>query len=145
MKRIVFASSSAVYGNMPECPITELASTNPLSPYAIQKLSCEQYLNNAAEVSGIEVVTLRYFNVFGPRQSSRSPYSRVIAQFAEDMLSHTEGGSIIHGDGEQSRDFVYISDVVNANILAMHAPAEAVARQGFQHRQRPRHQHPADV
>jgi nucleoside-diphosphate-sugar epimerase/EAL domain-containing protein (putative c-di-GMP-specific phosphodiesterase class I) len=131
VKRIVFAGSSAVYGSQPDCPITEDAPTNPLSPYAIQKLSCEQYLANAWELSGIETVSLRYFHVFGPRQSSRSPYSRVIAQFTEDMLSHTEGGSIIYGDGEQSRDFVYVSDVVNANILAMHAPAEMVAGKVF--------------
>ena len=131
VKRIVFASSSAIYGNQPAGPIAETATLNPLSPYAIQKLSCEQYLASLWEMSGIETVSLRYFSVFGPRQSAKSLHSRVIAQFAEDMLNHNEGGSIIYGDGEQTRDFVYVSDVVNATLLAMHAPAPQVAGKVF--------------
>jgi nucleoside-diphosphate-sugar epimerase/EAL domain-containing protein (putative c-di-GMP-specific phosphodiesterase class I) len=131
IKRIVFAGSAAIYGNTASNPISEDATPNPLSPYATQKLSCEQYLANAWTMSGIETVTLRYFNVFGPRQSSGFADSGVIAQLTSRMLSTDQGGPIIYGDGEQVRDFVFISDAVNAALAAMQAPAEAVAGKSF--------------
>jgi UDP-glucose 4-epimerase len=131
VKRIVFASSAAVYGDHAKSPITEDVTPNPLSPFATQKLSCEQYLANAWAVSGLETVSLRYFTVFGPRQSTAWTDSGVVAQFVTRMLSTDQGGPIIYGDGEQARDFVYISDVVNATWLAMHAPANTVAGKTF--------------
>jgi UDP-glucose 4-epimerase len=131
VKRIVFASSATVYGDHAKSPITEDVTPNPLSPFATQKLSCEQYLANAWAVSGLETVSLRYFTVFGPRQSAAWPDAGVIAQFVTRMLSTDQGGPIIYGDGEQSRDFVYIADVVNATMLAMHAPADSVAGKVF--------------
>jgi UDP-glucose 4-epimerase len=131
VKRIVFASSAAVYGDNPDCPIEETTTPHPQSPYATQKLGCEQYLANATALSGIETVTLRYFNVFGPRQSASSPDSGVIAQFIQKMLSTNQAGPIIYGDGEQSRDFVFIRDVVKASMLAMEAPADAVSGKVF--------------
>jgi UDP-glucose 4-epimerase len=131
VRRIVFGGTAAIYGNAATNPIPEDATPNPLSPYATQKLSCEQYLTNAWTMSGIETVTLRYFNVFGPRQSSGFADSGVIAQFTSRMLSTDQGGPIIYGDGEQVRDFVYLSDAVNATLAAMHAPAAAVAGKAF--------------
>lgn len=131
VKRIVFAGTAAIYGNSASQPVSEDAIPNPLSPYATQKLSCEQYLANAWTMSGIETVVLRYFNVFGPRQSFGATDSGVIAQLTSRMLSTDQGGPIIYGDGEQIRDFVYLSDAVNAAISAMHAPAEAVAGKSF--------------
>jgi UDP-glucose 4-epimerase len=131
VKRIVFAGSAAVYGNTASTPILEDTTPNPQSPYATQKLSCEQYLANAWTMSGIETVTLRYFNVFGPRQSSGMADSGVIAQLISRMLSTDQGGPIIYGDGEQIRDFVFLSDAVAATLAAMHSPAEAVAGKVF--------------
>jgi UDP-glucose 4-epimerase len=131
VKRLVFASSSAVYGEQTSFPIAEDAATNPMSPYAVQKLSCEQYLTNAWTLSGLETISLRYFNVFGPGQSGKSPHAGVVAQFAERMLSSNQEGPIVYGNGEQARDFVFISDAINASILAMHAPAKAVAGKCF--------------
>jgi UDP-glucose 4-epimerase len=131
VKRVVFASSAAVYGNLASSPIGEDSTPNPLSPYGTQKLSCEQYLANAWTMSGIETVALRYFNIFGPRQSSGFADSGVIAQLTSRMLSTDQGGPIVYGDGEQVRDFVYISDAVNATIAAMDASAEAVAGKVF--------------
>jgi UDP-glucose 4-epimerase len=131
VRRIVFASSAAVYGDQADCPIVETAATNPLSPYATQKLSCEQYLANAFEFSGIETVSLRYFNVFGPRTAAGAPPAGAIAQFAAKMFGTDQGGPILYGDGTQTRDFVYISDVVQANLLALRAPRETVAGKVF--------------
>lgn len=131
VKRIVFAGTAAIYGNAASMPIPEDATPNPLSPYATQKLSCEQYLSNAWGLSGIETVTLRLFNVFGPRQFAGFADSGVVAQLISRMLSTDQGGPIIFGDGEQTRDFLYLSDAVNALLLAMHAPAEAVAGKAF--------------
>ncbi len=131
VKRIVFAGTAAIYGNTASPPTSEDATPNPLSPYATQKLSCEQYLANAWTMSGIETVSLRYFNVFGPHQSFGFADSGVIAQLTSRMLSTDQGGPIIYGDGEQVRDFVYLSDAVNATIAAMQAPAEAVAGKVF--------------
>jgi UDP-glucose 4-epimerase len=131
VKRIVFAGTAAIYGDSDAPAIVEDATPNPLSPYATQKLSCEQYLANAWTMSGLETVTLRYFNVFGPRQSSGLADSGVIAQLTSRMLSTDQGGPIIYGDGEQVRDFVYISDAVQATLAAMRAPAVAVAGKAF--------------
>jgi UDP-glucose 4-epimerase len=131
VKRIVFASTAAVYGNTASSPIAEDAPLNPLSPYATQKLSCEQYLANAWTMSGTETVSLRFFNVFGPRQSFGFADSGVIAQLTSRMLSTDQGGPIVYGDGEQVRDFVYLSDAVEAMLAAMQAPAEAVSGKVF--------------
>lgn len=115
--RMVFASSAAVYGDNPELPKREDMLPEPKSPYALAKLNGEHYLNNYAEIFGIEAVALRYFNVFGPRQNPSSPYSGVISIFVDRV---SKGLPVtIFGDGEQSRDFVNVADVVQANLLAM--------------------------
>jgi UDP-glucose 4-epimerase len=115
--RIVFASSAAVYGDNPELPKREEMLPEPKSPYALAKLNGEHYLCNYADIFGIEAVALRYFNVFGPRQNPSSPYSGVISIFVDRV---SKGLPVtIFGDGEQSRDFVNVADVVQANLLAM--------------------------
>jgi nucleoside-diphosphate-sugar epimerase/EAL domain-containing protein (putative c-di-GMP-specific phosphodiesterase class I) len=123
VRRIVFASSSAIYGNQLLASLHEQMKPEPLSQYGVQKLSSEHALRVAQILDGLETVSLRYFNVFGPRQNASSPYSGVIAKFARYL---TAGGCqekpVIYGDGEQSRDFVYIEDVVDANLLAMSSP-----------------------
>jgi UDP-glucose 4-epimerase len=101
----------------------------PLSPYAVQKLAGELYMQTYARVYGMETVCLRYFNIFGPRQAPDSPYSGVIARFALQMLEAIQ--PTIHGDGEQTRDFTYIDNVVSANLLALEAPAERVTGRVF--------------
>lgn len=131
VKRIVFASSASVYGDHAKSPISEDAVPHPLSPYATQKLSSEQYLANAAAISSLETVSLRYFTVFGPRQSAGWADSGVVAQFVTRMLGTDQAGPVIYGDGEQHRDFVYVSDVVEGTIAAMHAPAELVSGKVF--------------
>ena len=132
VRRIVFASSSAVYGDQP-APHIESATPRPLSSYAVQKLASEFELANAWRASGLETVALRYFNVFGPGQSADSPYSGVIARFSQLMLAWpgVRQAPVICGDGRQARDFVFVDDVVDANLLAMHAPAHQVAGQRF--------------
>ncbi len=116
VRRVVMASSSAVYGDDPQMPKTEGMTPRPLSPYAVQKLTGESYATVFGQLYGLETVCLRYFNVFGPRQDPSSPYSGVISIF---MTKASAGQApIIHGDGGQSRDFVYVKDVVRANILA---------------------------
>lgn len=131
VQRIVFAASSAAYGDQRQLPLNEMLPPKPLSPYAVQKLTCEYLLRNAWLLDGLETVSLRYFNVYGPRQSASSPYSGAIARFATKMLAETDSMPVIYGDGEQARDFVYISDVVEANMLAMQAPQERVAGEVF--------------
>jgi UDP-glucose 4-epimerase len=132
VKRIVFASSSAIYGNQSVPLLHERLTPAPLSAYGAQKLACEHSLRVAHALDGIETVALRYFNVFGPRQSAGSPYSGVIARFIRYVVSGSEVPEpAIYGDGEQSRDFVFIEDVVTANMLAMMAPADAVAGKAF--------------
>jgi nucleoside-diphosphate-sugar epimerase len=122
VRRIVFASSSAVYGNQLLSSLHEQLNPEPLSPYGVQKLCCEHALRVAHNADGLETVSLRYFSVFGPRQNAFSPYSGVIARFARYLTSGAlQPKPFIHGDGEQSRDFVYIEDVVDANLLAMFA------------------------
>jgi len=116
VKRVVFASSSSIYGNSKKLPKKEDMVPAPLSPYAVSKLAGEKYCQVFAEIYQLHTVALRYFNVFGPRQNPDSQYSAVIPKFINKML-HDEA-PVIYGDGEQSRDFTYVSNVVNANILA---------------------------
>jgi UDP-glucose 4-epimerase len=125
VRRVVYAGSSAAYGDAPALPKTEAMLPDPISPYAVAKLAGEHYLRAFTRVYGLETVVLRYFNVFGPHQDPTSHYSGVLAIFCRRMLA---GEPItIYGDGEQSRDFTYIDNVVNANLLAAAAPAEKVS------------------
>ena len=127
VKRMVYASSSSVYGNSPTLPKHEKMETNPLSPYALTKLAGEHYLRIFTELYGLETVSLRYFNVFGPRQDPGSEYAAVIPKFIT-LIARGERPTI-YGDGLQSRDFTYVSNNVNANLLACTAPG--VAGQAF--------------
>jgi UDP-glucose 4-epimerase len=120
VRRVVYAASSSAYGNSARLPKCETDPTAPLSPYAVAKLAGEQYCAAFSEVYGLETVRLRYFNVFGPRQSPDSPYAAVIPRFIEAMTAGRS--SVIHGDGEQSRDFTFVADVVQANLRAAEAP-----------------------
>ena len=129
VKRVVYAASSSAYGNKNPLPQKEAMLPGPLSPYAVQKLLGELYLRSYWEVYGLETVALRYFNIFGPRQAPDSPYSGVMAKFASMMLAGEQ--PTINGDGEQSRDFTYIENVVQANLKAAAAPAEKVAGRMF--------------
>ena len=116
LKRVVLSSSCAVYGNPAEMPIGENTPAKPLSPYAVQKLAGEHYAAVYSELYGLETASLRYFNVYGPRQDPSSPYSGVISIFLE--RAGRGETPVIYGDGEQSRDFIYVVDVVRANLLA---------------------------
>ena len=121
-RRICFAASSAAYGNSEELPKVESMRPSPLSPYASGKLGGEALLEVWGRTHGMHTAALRYFNIFGPRQADDSPYTGVIAIFARALL---EGRRVtIHGDGEQSRDFTYVADVVRANLLAMESTLE---------------------
>jgi UDP-glucose 4-epimerase len=121
VRRLVYAASSSAYGDSERLPKQESDPANPLSPYAVAKLAGEQYCAAFTRVYGFETVRLRYFNVYGPRQSPDGPYAAVIPRFIQMML---EGHRpIIHGDGLQTRDFTYVSDAVQANLLAAAAPA----------------------
>ncbi|MEW6730350.1 MAG: SDR family oxidoreductase [Acidobacteriota bacterium] len=122
VRRVVYASSSSVYGNTPTLPKHEMMSPTPLSPYALSKLTGEIYCQLFTSVYRLETVSLRYFNVFGPRQDSHSQYAAVIPRFIEALLSDRR--PLIYGDGEQTRDFTYIDNVVEANLLAMTASGE---------------------
>ena len=129
VKRFMFASSSAIYGDV-DVPLKhESLPPNPLSPYALQKYTGEKYCQLFHGLYGMETVSLRYFNVFGPRQSFDSPYSGVIAKFCAAMLTGKE--PVIFGDGLQARDFTYIDNVVHANLLAAKGPTEKVAGKVF--------------
>jgi len=123
VRRVVFASSSAIYGETPTLPKREDMSPAPISPYGVTKLVGELYGNTFQRVYGVEFVALRYFNVFGPRQDPGSPYSGVLSLFIAAM--HNGGAPLIYGDGEQSRDFTYVENVVNANLQAFEAPGVA--------------------
>jgi nucleoside-diphosphate-sugar epimerase len=125
VKRVVFAASSAAYGDAPCLPKREDMLPAAISPYAVAKLASEYYLTCFYRCYGLETVSLRYFNVFGPRQDPSSPYSGVLAQFITKMLTGQQ--PVIFGDGGQSRDFVYIDNVVQANFRACSADAEKVA------------------
>jgi nucleoside-diphosphate-sugar epimerase len=129
VKRIVYAASSSAYGNQPGQPRVETMRPMPVSPYAVQKLTGEYYMTSYYDVYGLETVSLRYFNIFGPRQDPSSPYSGVLARFILQMLRGER--PTIFGDGEQARDFTYIANVVSANLLACEAPAEKVAGKVF--------------
>ena len=120
VKRVVYAGSSSAYGNTPTLPKNEDMPTNPLSPYALQKLVGEQYMQMFTSLYGLETVTIRYFNVFGPRQDPSSPYSGVISVFAKALLDNK--APTIHGDGEQTRDFTYVANVVDGVLRAVNAP-----------------------
>ena len=120
IKRIVFAGSSSVYGDTVVLPKTEVMPTNPLSPYALQKLMGEMYLKMFTRLYGLETVTTRYFNVFGPRQDPGSPYSGVISLFIKALSEGTQ--PVIYGDGEQTRDFTFVTNVVDGVLRAVETP-----------------------
>ena len=120
VQRVVYASSSSVYGDSQALPKTEDLTPSPVSPYAVSKLAAEHYCRVFAKLYGVETVSLRYFNVFGPRQSPKSQYAAVVPLF---MRSALDGEALeVHGDGEQSRDFTYIDNVVQANRKACTTP-----------------------
>jgi nucleoside-diphosphate-sugar epimerase len=125
VRRVVYAGSSSAYGDTPTLPKREDMLPKPISPYAVAKLAGEQYMQAFTRVYGLETVTLRYFNVFGPFQDPTSHYSGVLAIFCRRMLAGEQ--PTIYGDGEQSRDFTFIDNVVHGNLLAADAPAEEVA------------------
>jgi nucleoside-diphosphate-sugar epimerase len=120
VRRVVYSSSSSVYGDNPTLPKHEDLATSPISPYAVTKLAAEHYTRVFARVYGLETVSLRYFNVFGPRQRADSPYAAVIPLFMQAARDRTP--LPINGDGLQSRDFTYVTNVVSANLLAASAP-----------------------
>src|ERR1700730_1457453 len=129
VRRVVYAASSSAYGDTPTLPKREDMPPNPISPYATAKLASEYYMTSFYRCYGLETVCLRYFNVFGPRQDPASPYSGVLAKFITQML---EGESpTIFGDGKQSRDFTYVDNVVEANLLASKAEGSQVAGRVF--------------
>ena len=121
VRRVVFACSSSVYGESETLPKVETMKPDPLSPYAITKLAGENYCKVYYRLYGLETVSLRYFNIFGPRQDPNSQYSAVIPKFIKSILSGQK--PVIYGDGEQSRDFTYIANAVEANLKACTAPA----------------------
>ncbi len=129
VRRVVYAASSSAYGDTPTLPKRENMLPKPISPYAVSKLTGEYYMQSFYQVYGLETVSLRYFNVFGPYQDPNSQYSGVLAKFIPQMLK----GDVptIYGDGEQSRDFTFIENVVNANLLAATGEADKVAGKMF--------------
>ena len=129
VRRIVYAASSSAYGDQPTQPKQEDMLPRPLSPYAVQKLTCEYYIQSFYRAYGLEGVCLRYFNIFGPRQAADSPYSGVIAQFTYKMMAGET--PTIFGDGLTSRDFNYIDNAVSANLLACLAPSEVATGRVF--------------
>ncbi len=129
VKRVVYAASSSAYGNQPGFPRVETMAPEPIAPYPVQKLAGELYMQSYWRVYGLETVCLRYFNIFGPRQVPDSPYSGVMAKFALQMLQGER--PVIQGDGEQGRDFTYVDNAVQANLLAAHAPADRCAGRVF--------------
>jgi UDP-glucose 4-epimerase len=129
VKRVVYAASSSAYGDTPTLPKREDMFPSPISPYAVAKLTGEYYMTSFWRCYGLETVSLRYFNIFGPRQDPTSPYSGVLAKFITQMLKGEQ--PVIFGDGKQSRDFTFVENVVNANLLACQAPANEVAGRVF--------------
>src|SRR6266513_2017526 len=125
VKRVVYAASSSAYGDTPTLPKHEDMRPDPISPYAVAKLASEYYMISFYRCYGLETVCLRYFNIFGPRQDPTSPYSGVLAKFITQMLKGQQ--PTIFGDGTQSRDFTYVDNAVEANLLACKAPANQVA------------------
>ncbi len=128
-RRLVFACSAAVYGEDPELPKHEGMRPMPVSPYGVEKITGEQYLHTFSAVYGLETVSLRYFNVFGPRQDPTSAYSGVISIFADRILRDLE--LRVHGDGLQTRDFVFVDNVVDANMLAANAPKATASGRAY--------------
>jgi UDP-glucose 4-epimerase len=126
---VVYADSSSAYGDTPTLPKREDMTPNPISPYAVAKLASEYYMISFFRCYRLETVSLRYFNIFGPRQDPTSPYSGVLAKFITQMLRGEQ--PTIFGDGSQSRDFTYIDNAVSANLLAAQAPAAKVAGRVF--------------
>jgi len=120
VQRLIYAASSSAYGDQPELPKRETARPDPLSPYAVNKLVGEYYLSVFNKCWGLETISLRYFNVFGPRQDPKSQYAAAIPAFVTAIMR--DESPIIYGDGEQTRDFTYIDNVVHANLLAAQAP-----------------------
>jgi nucleoside-diphosphate-sugar epimerase len=129
VKRVVYAASSSAYGDTPSLPKHEGMVPNPNSPYGVAKLAGEYYMTSFYRCYGLETVSLRYFNIFGPRQDPTSPYSGVLAKFITQMLDGEQ--PTIFGDGAQSRDFTYIENAVKANLLAIQAPASQAAGRVF--------------
>jgi nucleoside-diphosphate-sugar epimerase len=129
VRRIVYAASSSAYGDQPTQPKQEDMLPRPLSPYAVQKLTCEYYIQSFYRAYGLEGVCLRYFNIFGPRQAADSPYSGVIAQFTFKMMAGET--PTIFGDGLTSRDFNFIDNAVSANLLACLAPSDVATGRVF--------------
>lgn len=129
VRRVTYASSSSLYGDTPTLPKHEGMLPNPISPYAVSKLTGEYYMRSFYRVYGLETVSIRYFNVFGPRQDPTSMYSGVLAVFISRMLAQQR--PTINGDGEQSRDFTFIDNVVAGNLLACEAPSAQVAGNYF--------------
>src|ERR1017187_107960 len=129
VKRVIYAASSSAYGDTPTLPKHEHMTPDPISPYAVAKLASERYMISFYRCYGLETVALRYFNIFGPRQDPSSPYSGVLAKFITQMLSGEQ--PTMFGDGEQSRDFTYIDNAVEANLRACKAPAGQVAGKVF--------------
>jgi len=127
VRGLIYAGSSSAYGDTPTLPKHEEMLPNPISPYAVAKLAGEQYMRAFTRVYGLETVVLRYFNVFGPYQDPASQYSGVLAKFCRVMLAGER--PTIYGDGEQSRDFTFIENVIHGNLLAAAAPAERVSGQ----------------
>ena len=129
VKRVVYAASSSAYGETPTLPKYEAMTPDPISPYAVAKLASEYYMVSFYRCYGLQTVSLRYFNIFGPRQDPSSPYSGVLAKFTTFMLRGEQ--PVIFGDGEQSRDFTYIDNAVSANLLACSAPSSECAGRVF--------------
>jgi UDP-glucose 4-epimerase len=129
VKRVIYAASSSAYGDTPTLPKREDMPPDPISPYATAKLASEYYMTSFYRCYGLETVSLRYFNVFGPRQDPTSPYSGVLARFITQMLAGEQ--PTIFGDGKQSRDFTYVDNVVAANLLACKAAERDAAGRVF--------------
>jgi len=132
VKKVVCASSSSVFGDTPVLPKVETMIPCPLSPYGISKLTGEHYARVFSELYGLQTVSLRYFNVFGPRQDPQSEYAAVIPKFITKILRHES--PVIYGDGSQTRDFTFVKDVVQANIRAMESNAEGIFNIAYQER-----------
>jgi UDP-glucose 4-epimerase len=124
VRKVVYASSSSVYGDTPTLPKKESMAPNPLSPYAVSKITGEYYCQIFTDVFQLPTVALRYFNVYGPRQDPSSEYAAVIPKFIKNVLDNTP--PIVYGDGEQTRDFTFINDVIQANLLAAKSKATGV-------------------
>lgn len=124
VKKVVMASSAAIYGNDPALPKKEDMLPCPLSPYAVSKITGENYCSVFSELYGLKTACLRYFNVFGPGQNPDSPYAAVIPKFIDAVINGRS--PVIYGDGEQTRDFIYVKDVAYANVLAMQSSATGI-------------------